>query len=69
MSRWGDPYDNAMAENFFSYLKYELIHLKQYQTRASAQTDIFAYMEAFYNTLRPHSALGEDFLLHKLKHR
>ena len=58
MSRRGDPYDNAVAENFFSCLKCELIHLKQYQTRASAQTDIFAYMEAFYNTLRPHSALG-----------
>lgn len=58
MSRRGDPYDNAVAENFFSCLKCELIHLKQYQTRAAAQADIFAYMEAFYNTLRPHSALG-----------
>ena len=58
MSRRGDPYDNAVAENFFSCLKCELIHLKQYQTRAAAQADVFAYMEAFYNTLRPHSALG-----------
>ena len=36
----------------------ELIHLKQYPTRASAQADVFAYPEAFYNTVRPHSALG-----------
>ena len=58
MSRKGDPYDNAVAENFFSCLKCELIHLKHYPTRASAQADVFAYMETFYNTVRPHSALG-----------
>ena len=58
MSRRGDPYDNAVAENFFSCLKCELIHLKQYPTRAAAQNDVFAYLEAFYNTVRPHSALG-----------
>ncbi len=58
MSRRGDPYDNAVAENFFSCLKCELVHLKQYPTRAAAQADIFAYVEAFYNTVLPHSALG-----------
>jgi len=58
MSRRGDPYDNAVAENFFSCLKCELIHLKQYSTRAAARNDVFAYLEAFYNTVRPHSALG-----------
>lgn len=58
MSRKGDPYDNAVAENFFSCLKCELVHHKQYLTRASAQADIFAYLEAFYNAKRPHSALG-----------
>lgn len=51
-------YDNAVAENFFSCLKCELIHLKQYPTRASARIDVFAYLEAFYNSVRPHSALG-----------
>ena len=55
MSRKGDHYDNAVAENFFSCLKCELKH---YPTRASAQADVFAYIEAFYNTVRPHSALG-----------
>ncbi len=58
MSRKGDPYDNAVAENFFSCLKCELIHLKHYPTRVSAQTDIFAYLETYYNTTRLHSALG-----------
>ena len=58
MSRRGDPYDNAVAENFFSCLKCELIHLKQYATRDAAQADVFVYLEAFYNAQRPHSALG-----------
>jgi len=58
MSRKGDPYDNAVAENFFSCLKCELIYLKHYQTRDEAKLDIFAYIEAFYNNIRPHSALG-----------
>lgn len=58
MSRKGDPYDNAVAENFFSCLKCELVHLRRYPTRAAAQDDIFAYIEAFYNAVRPHSGIG-----------
>ena len=58
MSRRGDPYDNAVAENFFSCLKCELIHLRHYSTRSEAQCDVFAYLESFYNSVRPHSALG-----------
>ena len=58
MSRKGDPYDNAVAENFFSCLKCELVHLRRYDPRRAAQADIFAYIEAFYNTLHPHSAIG-----------
>ncbi len=58
MSRKGDPYDNAVAENFFSCLKCELTHHKHYRTRSEAQADIFAYIEAYYNYVRPHSALG-----------
>lgn len=58
MSRKGDPYDNAVAENFFSCLKCELIHLHRYDSRSAAEADIFTYIEAFYNTVRPHSAIG-----------
>ncbi len=58
MSRKGNPYDNAVAENFFSCLKCELVHLKHYRTRDEAQVDIFAYIESFYNTIRPHSGIG-----------
>ena len=58
MSRKGDPYDNAVAENFFSCLKCELIHHKHYRTRAEAQADVFSYIEAYYNSVRPQSALN-----------
>ena len=58
MSRKGDPYDNAVAENFFSCLKCELIHLTRFATRRKAENAIFHYIECFYNPVRPHSALG-----------
>ena len=58
MSRRGDPYDNAVAENFFSCLKCVLVHLTRYPTRAMAHANVFAYIEGFYNSLRPHSALA-----------
>lgn len=35
-----------------------LVHLRRYAPRRAAQADIFAYIEAFYNTLHPHSAIG-----------
>jgi transposase InsO family protein len=58
MSRRGDPFDNAVAENFFSCLKCELVHLTRFDTRAQAKNAIFAYIEGFYNTFRPHSGIG-----------
>lgn len=58
MSRKGNPYDNAAAENFFSCLKCERVHLQHYATRRAAQADIFLYIEVFYNSVRPHSAIG-----------
>ena len=60
MSRRGDPYDNTVAENFFSCLKCELVYLTYFQTRAAAQAAVFAYIETFYNAVRPHSALVSE---------
>ncbi|MDY3929365.1 MAG: IS3 family transposase [Clostridia bacterium] len=59
MSGKGAPYDNAVAENFFSCLKCELVHHKHYKTRAEAQADIFAYIETYYNSVRPQAALNQ----------
>lgn len=58
MSEKGDCYDNAPMESFFSTLKCERVHFQDYQTRAEARTDIFAYIEGFYNRIRRHSSLG-----------
>ena len=58
MSRKGDPYDNAVAENFFSCLKCECVHLQHFATRSIAKTAIFSYIETFYNRVRPHSGIG-----------
>lgn len=58
MSRKGDPYDNAVAENFFSCIKCECIYLNHFLTRSSAINAVFRYVEGFYNTVRPHSGIG-----------
>ena len=57
MSRPGMPYDNAMAESFFSTLKLELVPDKTFATRQAARLAVFDYIEAFYNRTRMHSAL------------
>ena len=58
MSRKGNPYDNAVAENFFSCLKCEFIFFQNFKTRIEAKSAIFRYIEAYYNLIRPHSKLG-----------
>ena len=58
MSDTGDCYDNAPMESFFSTLKCEQVHFQEDHTRADAKTDIFAYLEGFYNRVRRHSSLG-----------
>jgi putative transposase len=58
MSRRGNCWDNAPMESFFASLKKELVHDQDYATRAEAKASIFEYIEAFYNRVRRHSALG-----------
>ena len=60
MSRTGNCYDNAVAESFFSTLKREQVDEQDYLTRQQAKTDIFSYIEGFYNPERRHSTL--DYL-------
>jgi putative transposase len=58
MSRRGNCWDNAVAESFFSTLKIELVAQCAWTTRADARTDVFEYLEVFYNGQRRHSSLG-----------
>lgn len=58
MSRRGNCWDNAVAESFFSSLKKERVKKRIYKTRELARSDIFEYIEMFYNSTRRHSHLG-----------
>jgi len=58
MSGKGNCYDNAVMESFWSTLKLELVYRRDFQTRAHARSEIFDYIELFYNRLRSHSALN-----------
>ena len=60
MSRRGNCYDNAVAESFFSSLKKERVRRKIYKTRREARTDLFDYIEVFYNRKRRHIYLGQQ---------
>ena len=59
MSRRGNCYDNAVVESFFSSLKKERIKRKIYSTREEARSEIFEYIEVFYNRTRRHSYLNQ----------
>ena len=58
MSRKGNCYDNAPMESFWSLLKNELIHHRQYRTRDKARQEIAEYIEIFYNRQRKQEKLG-----------
>ncbi len=60
MSRKGNCWDNAPMESFFHTLKIELVYRRRYKTRAQARSDIFEYIEVFYNRFRLHSAIGYE---------
>jgi putative transposase len=58
MGSKGDCFDNAIAESFFATLKKELIHGRSWPTKAELRTEIFEYIEVFFNRRRRHSTLG-----------
>lgn len=57
MSRKGNPYDNAVVESFFSSLKNELTHHRSFSNQNQARSEIFNYIEIFYNRKRAHATL------------
>ncbi len=58
MSAKGNCYDNAQAESFFSRFKAELIEGGIFESIDEAKSEIFSYIEGYYNRIRRHSALG-----------
>ena len=59
MGSKGDCYDNAVAESFFATLKKELINRRSWPTKTELRTEVFDYIETFYNRERRHSTLGQ----------
>ena len=60
MGSKGDCFDNAVAESFFATLKKELIHRRAWPTKAELRTEVFDYIEVFYNRERRHSTLRAE---------
>jgi len=58
MSDKGNCYDNAQAESFFSRFKAELIEGGDFEDVEQARSEIFSYIEGYYNRVRLHSSLG-----------
>jgi putative transposase len=58
MSARANPYHNAWTESFMGTLKAELVQSGRYMSLADAQTELFAYIDGYYNTQRLHSSLN-----------
>ncbi|MGL5981080.1 MAG: IS3 family transposase [Phocaeicola sp.] len=57
MSRKGNCWDNAVAESFFKSLKTEMIYGYKKQSKEKMRTELFEYIEIWYNRRRRHSYL------------
>lgn len=58
MSRADVPYDNAFMESCFSRFKAELPEDGIIEKQEDAQTEMFEFIEMYYNPKRRHSSLG-----------
>ena len=58
MSAKGNPYDNAFIESFYKTLKYEEVHLWNYETYDDVIERLPFFIEEVYNFKRLHSSIG-----------
>jgi putative transposase len=54
----GDAFDNAVVESFWARMQTELLNRRRWRTRVELSTEIFDWIEVFYNRLRRHSSIG-----------
>ena len=59
MSRRENCWDNAVAESLLSKLKSEKIKKRIYKTRQEARSEVFEYIEGFYNPVGRHKQLEQ----------
>lgn len=57
MGQVGSAYDNSLAESFFATLKKEKINRRTWPEKQELKTEVFSYIESFYNCRRRHSYL------------
>ncbi|GAB2554910.1 IS3 family transposase [Rhodanobacter koreensis] len=50
-------YQHAVMESFFASLKQELTYHERFVDRGTARSQVFDYIESFYNRQRLHSSL------------
>ncbi len=58
VGKTGICYDNAVAESFFATIKKELVHLRPWPSLSRLRTELFSYIETYYNRKRRHSTLN-----------
>ena len=51
----GYPYDNAVIESFFKYLKRDELSRRSFYSLEKVSLSTFSYIEGWYNNRRPHS--------------
>lgn len=61
MTRKDNHYDNAMGESFFSRSKAEMLQGGAFEDFKDAYSEIFEYIEVYYNKKRRHSGINYDF--------
>ncbi|EOW1106978.1 MULTISPECIES: IS3 family transposase [Listeria] len=64
-SKLAYPWDNAVTESFFKYMKKEELNRRNFSSLEEVKLACFEYIEGFYNSKRPHSA--NNFLSPNLK--
>jgi len=63
MTRRDNHYDNATAESLFSRIKAEDLEGGKYDNLEHARSRCFEYIDAYYNTQRRHSSIGNKIPL------
>ncbi|MCB0879169.1 MAG: IS3 family transposase [Thermoleophilia bacterium] len=58
MGRVRTCFDNAVAESFFATLKKDRTNRRSWRNRHELRSQVFDYVEGWYNTHRRHSSLG-----------
>jgi transposase InsO family protein len=57
MSARANPYHNAWTESFMGTLKTEMLQNGRFLNAVDAHTELFAFIDGYYNTQRLHSSL------------